>query len=201
MKITGCYSNEEGHGKGFLVWPDSVWLRNGKPMFLPSEEEIFKIILTPCVKIDRVGKSVSERYAGRYYSQAAYTAVMLNERAYSALRDGKDPYATDICNDCCILTGNFMEKTVWEKIKNINITFFPLFLKEGCENQDYSLSFDPEKFFSLADEAVAGASRRNTLKTGDFIIPKLEGFDSDAILDTKFEVRAEGVDLLAFKVK
>ena len=201
MKITGFYDNKEGHGKGFLVWPDSVWLRNGKPMFLPSEDEIFKIILAPCIKIDRVGKSVTERFAGRYYSQAAYTAVMLNERAYNALRDGKDPYATDICNDCCILTGNFLDKTVWEKIKNINITFFPLLFKEGSEKQAYSLSFDPEDFFRLADMAVAMASRRNTLKTGDFIIPMLEGFMSDAILDTKFEVGAEGVDLLAFKVK
>ena len=201
MKITGFYDNGGDDGKGFLVWPDSVWLRNGKPMFLPDEEEKYYVCIAPAVKIDKVGKSVAERYADRYFSEVALTAVMLTERSYKLLEEREDPRAADICFDCCILTGNFIEKSFWEGMKNINISFFPLFINEGSMSHEEKLSFSGEKFFREANAAVSLASRRNTLKTGDIIIPQLLYSAYEAEIDTKVEAKAEDVELLRFKIK
>ena len=170
-------------------------------MFLPDEEEKYHVCIAPAVRIDKVGKSVAERYAGRYYREVAMTAVMLNERAFEKLKKEEDPAATDICNDCCILTGNFKDKQFWEGMKNINISFFPLFINEGKVSLEETLPFSGGDFFRMADESVARASRRNTLKTGDIIIPRLLYSAYEADIDTKVEVKAEDVELLRFKIK
>ena len=200
MKITGFY-NRESQEKGFLVWPDSVWIRNGKPMFLPEEDEPFFILFAPCLRVDKVGKSVVKKFANRYYSEMCYSAVMLNKRAYQRLHDGKDPYAMDICADCCVITGNFKDKSLWENLKNINISFFPLFLNKGARSVTENEQIDTSQLFEKADEAISEASRLNTLKTGDLIIPELPKTGFEAIIDTKVELMAEDSELLTFKIK
>lgn len=203
MKISAIYKSgqTESGAPGILVWPDSVWLKNGKPMFLPDEDETYHVILALCLRIDKVGKSVAEKFAHRYYREAAYSAILLGRRPYEALKNGSDPLACDICTDCCILTGNFIDKTIWRDIKNINLTISPLLIKERTFQEEISLAFDAEKFQHSCDEAIAAASVRNTLKTGDLIFPSLptEGFE--AKLDTKMEVKGDGSELLRFNIK
>ncbi|MFI3239001.1 MAG: fumarylacetoacetate hydrolase family protein [Bacteroidales bacterium] len=51
------------------IVPDSAILKDGKPFFVPSFAEQFQFNTHLIVKIDRLGKNISKRFASRYYSQ------------------------------------------------------------------------------------------------------------------------------------
>lgn len=48
--------------------PDSALLKNNKPFFLPDFSEEIHYETELIVKIDRLGKNISEKFASRYYS-------------------------------------------------------------------------------------------------------------------------------------
>ncbi|MDE6028229.1 MAG: hypothetical protein K2G23_09170, partial [Muribaculaceae bacterium] len=54
-----------------LAYPDSAMVRSGNPIFLPDFNCSFSGIFYLAVKISRLGKSIAERFATRYYSEAA----------------------------------------------------------------------------------------------------------------------------------
>lgn len=51
------------------IIPDSGILKDGKPFFIPSFADKFQFNTHLIVKIDRLGKNISKRFANRYYSQ------------------------------------------------------------------------------------------------------------------------------------
>ena len=203
MKIIGFHQSEkeqEVHGKEMIVWPDSVWLRNGKPVFIPDEDPRY-LLFALCLKVDRVGKTIALKFAERYYSEVALCAVIVNEDCFGALKDHRNPLAKDVVTDGCFITGEFMKIEEWRKIKNINIAISPLFSKEACSPEQTDIRLDIEQFLDEANETISSASRLNTLKTGDFLIPHLPDHGIEATLDTRVECKGNGTDLLHFNIK
>lgn len=94
-------------GSGVLVWPDSVMVRSGKPVFIPSEDEEFNIFEGFCVKINRLGKSIDPRFANQYFAEAAPIAFIANADTTASLLNGVCPDADKIMFDSCLIVGDF----------------------------------------------------------------------------------------------
>lgn len=203
MKITGFLAkeNREVERRSYMIWPDSAWQRNGKPVFIAEDEE-FEICISPAIKIGKVGKTVGRKFAGRYYDEAALTAVKIKKRVSEESRGGRVVAAVaDMVSDGSVTTGEFKDKNFWREVKNINIAISPLFTKEGGKDREIAIKFDSEEFFALADSAVTAASLDNTLKTGDLIIPYLYMATTRAEADTKISATALDETILTTKIK
>lgn len=141
--------------------PDSAILKKNKPFFLPDFCKEICLTLSPVLIITRLGKTIAERFAYRYYSEITvgidiHSGDMLNSLSANGLSwdlatgfDGSSPL------------GTFIPTADIPDIKDID---FRLDIN-GNTVQQYNIK---DLTFS-SDTIVSYLSRYFTLKTGDLI--------------------------------
>src|SRR5690554_5591831 len=82
MKIIGVAWNYKEHNQEmgkkdlptepvFFMKPDSAILKNNKPFFLPDFSNEIHYETEIVIKINRLGKNISEKFAHKYYDEVA----------------------------------------------------------------------------------------------------------------------------------
>jgi 2-keto-4-pentenoate hydratase/2-oxohepta-3-ene-1,7-dioic acid hydratase in catechol pathway len=141
--------------------PDSSLLKNNKPFFLPGFSSNIHYEVEVVIKICRLGKSISTRFACRYYDEVTV---------------GIDITARDIQSRL------FSENLSWELSKGFDGAapvgrFIPVSGIADMRNLDFRLEINgkvvqrsntSDMIFGF-DEIVAYVSQFFTLKTGDLI--------------------------------
>ena len=173
MKIFAVGMNYAQHNKeleGALYIPeepviftkaDSSLLKDGKPFFVPDHLGRVDYETEMVVRICRLGKSIPERFAHRYYDAVTvgidFTARDLQRR----LRDAGQPW--DLCKgfDGAAAIGEWIPK---EKFLDIQALHFHLDIngrtvQEGCTS---------DMLFGV-DRLISYISQFFTLKTGDML--------------------------------
>ena len=173
MKIFAVGMNYAQHNKeleGALYIPeepviftkaDSSLLKDGKPFFVPDHLGRVDYETEMVVRICRLGKSIPERFANRYYDAVTvgidFTARDLQRR----LRDVGQPW--DLCKgfDGAAAIGEWIPK---EKFLDIQALHFHLDIngktvQEGCTS---------DMLFGV-DRLISFISQFFTLKTGDML--------------------------------
>lgn len=173
MKIFAVGMNYAQHNKeldGALYIPeepviftkaDSSLLKDGKPFFVPDHLGRVDYETEMVVRICRLGKSIPERFAHRYYDAVTvgidFTARDLQRR----LRDASQPW--DLCKgfDGAAAIGEWIPK---EKFLDIQALHFHLDIngktvQEGCTS---------DMLFKV-DRLISYISQFFTLKTGDML--------------------------------
>ena len=173
MKIFAVGMNYAQHNKeleGALYIPeepviftkaDSSLLKDGKPFFVPDHLGRVDYETEMVVRICRLGKSIPERFAHRYYDAVTvgidFTARDLQRR----LRDAGQPW--DLCKgfDGAAAIGEWIPK---EKFLDIQALHFHLDIngktvQEGCTS---------DMLFGV-DRLISFISQFFTLKTGDIL--------------------------------
>lgn len=173
MKIFAVGMNYAQHNKeleGALYIPeepviftkaDSSLLKDGKPFFVPDHLGRVDYETEMVVRICRLGKSIPERFAHRYYDAVTvgidFTARDLQRR----LRDVGQPW--DLCKgfDGAAAIGEWIPK---EKFLDIQALHFHLDIngktvQEGCTS---------DMLFGV-DRLISFISQFFTLKTGDML--------------------------------
>jgi 2-keto-4-pentenoate hydratase/2-oxohepta-3-ene-1,7-dioic acid hydratase in catechol pathway len=173
MKIFAVGMNYAQHNKeldGALYIPeepviftkaDSSLLKDGKPFFVPDHLGRVDYETEMVVRICRLGKSIPERFAHRYYDAVTvgidFTARDLQRR----LRDAGQPW--DLCKgfDGAAAIGEWIPK---EKFLDVQALHFHLDIngrtvQEGCTS---------DMLFSV-DRLISYISQFFTLKTGDML--------------------------------
>lgn len=173
MKIFAVGMNYAQHNKeldGALYIPeepviftkaDSSLLKDGKPFFVPDHLGRVDYETEMVVRICRLGKSIPERFAHRYYDAVTvgidFTARDLQRR----LRDASQPW--DLCKgfDGAAAIGEWIPK---EKFIDIQALHFHLDIngktvQEGCTS---------DMLFKV-DRLISYISQFFTLKTGDML--------------------------------
>ncbi|HNS29311.1 MAG TPA: fumarylacetoacetate hydrolase family protein [Tenuifilaceae bacterium] len=145
----------------FFLKPDSCLLRNNQPFFYPKFTKELHHEVEVVIKICRLGKSIGEKYAPRYYNEVAL---------------GIDFTARDIQQQC-------KEKGLpWEKAKAFDgaapiSNFIPIAELQNIHAADFRLDINDKTvqqgntahmIFSF-DRIIAYVSQFITLKTGDLI--------------------------------
>lgn len=144
--------------KGYYFLADSAMINTGKPFYLPEKDMPVTVQLGIAVRISRLGKNISEKFASRYFSE--YAPVLhfcLPELETSLKEKGLSEIAAKSF-DKSLFVGDFKPISDFSKL---------------------TLSVDRERVseFSLGklvcpiENVINQVSRLNTLKMGDLILP------------------------------
>ena len=138
---------------------DSSLLKDGKPFFLPEEMGRVDYETELVVRICKLGKSIPQRFAHRYYDAVTvgidFTARELQQR----LRAEGKPW--DLCKgfDGAAVIGQWVDIAKFRDIQAIHLDINGQTVQQGCSS---------DMLFKV-DEIIAYISRYFTLKTGDLL--------------------------------
>lgn len=173
MKIFGIGMNYIEHNKeldGALYKPenpviftkaDSSLLKMGKPFFIPDFMGRIDYETEVVVRICRLGKSIPERFAHRYYDAVTVGIDFTARDIQQQLREKGQPWDLSKSFDGAAAIGQWVDK---EKFLNVQALRFHL----DINGQTVQQGCTAEMLFSI-DHIVAYLSNYFTLKTGDII--------------------------------
>lgn len=133
------------------IIPDSGILKDSKPFFIPAFADKFLFNTHLIVRIDRLGKNISKKFAPRYYSQLS---VGLTVTADMVGVDG----AMANSFDSAAIMGDFISK---EELENHII--------ETYIDNTLAHSLDTNTLCNDIDSIIEHISKYFTLKIGDII--------------------------------
>ena len=141
--------------------PDSSLLKKNKPFFLPdfSKEIHYEVELV--VKISRLGKGISAKYASRYYDELTLGIDITARDLQQGMAKAGLPWELSKCFDGAAPVGTFIPVS---SVKNVNDIDFRLEINNKIVQQGNT----SDMIFKI-DELVEYTSRFFTLKTGDLI--------------------------------
>ena len=160
--------NKELHGSLFkpenpviFTKADSALLKDHKPFFIPDHMGRIDYETELVVRISRLGKSIPQRFAHRYYDAVTVGIDFTARELQAKLREKGQPW--DLCKgfDGSAALGEWVPV---EKFRDIQAIHFHLDIngntvQEGCSSE----------MLYKVDELIAYISQYFTLKTGDIL--------------------------------
>lgn len=205
MKIFAVGMNYAQHNKeldGTLYKPetpviftkaDSALLKDRKPFFIPDHLGLIDYEAELVVRICKLGKTVPERFAHRYYDAVTVGIDFTARELQKKLREAGQPW--DLCKgfDGAAALGEWVSK---EKFRDVQAMHFHLDIngqtvQEGCTS---------DMIFSI-DHIVSYISQFFTLKTGDIIYTGTPVGVGPVHIDDHLEGYVEDRKVLEFNCK
>lgn len=178
----------------FFLKPDSALLPKGQPFFYPDFSNEIHHELELVVRIDKVGKCISEKFARRYYSSVAlgldFTARDLQRR----FKEDRLPWTLAKGFDGAAVLSPFV--SLEELGHGIQDLRFRL-LRNGVEVQN---GYSGDMIFPV-DSLIAYVSRFMTLKTGDLIYTGTPAGVGSVAINDRLEGFLEDRPLLLCRIK
>lgn len=205
MKIFGIGMNYIEHNKeldGALYKPenpviftkaDSSLLKMGKPFFIPDFMGRIDYETEVVVRICRLGKSIPERFAHRYYDAVTVGIDFTARDIQQQLREKGQPWDLSKSFDGAAAIGQWVDK---EKFLNVQALRFHL----DINGQTVQQGCTAEMLFSI-DHIVAYLSNYFTLKTGDIIFTGTPVGVGSVHIDDHLEGYIEERKVLEFNCK
>lgn len=186
---------ETGADPVWFLKPDTALLRNNDPFYIPSFSQEVDYECELVVRINRVGRAVSERFAHRYYDEVGlgidFTA---RDRQREAIAQGLP----------------------WERCKAfdrsaaISPAFVPLAELGGdVQNLHFTLEVDGEvrqqgntaEMLFTVDRLIASVSRYMTLRMGDLLFTGTPAGVGPVRAGNNLRATLEGRKLLDFDIR
>jgi fumarylpyruvate hydrolase len=141
--------------------PDSALLKNNKPFFLPDFSENIHYEVEVVVKISKLGKSISSKFAPRYFNEVTLGIDITARDLQSRQAAAGYPWELSKCFDGAAPIGTFIPVN---SIKDMGDIDFRLEINDRVVQQ----SNTSDMIFSI-NKIIEYVSRFFTLKTGDLI--------------------------------
>lgn len=166
MKIICIYNNYHTQKKIFsepifFLKPDTSLLNNNKPFFIPHFSENISCGISPVIRINRVGKNISEKFASRYYDEIGIGLDLTDVSMLDKCKKNNLPWEAAKAFEDSSPLGLFTNKNNLPDLEKIK---FSLSINENIvqeimiENMNFSVS-----------QIISYISRFFTIKTGDLI--------------------------------
>jgi len=186
-------NNEVPDKPVFFMKPDSALVTANRPFFYPDFSKDVHHELEVVIRINRLGRSIEEQYADRYYNELAL-GVDFTARDLQAEQKKKGlPWEIAKGFDYSAPISEFFPVEKYGDIHNLS---FRLDLN-GKTVQDGSTSL---MIFSF-EKIIAYVSRFMTLKTGDLIFTGTPAGVGPVAINDRLEAYLEGDKLMDFPVK
>lgn len=172
---------------------DSSLLKDKKPFFIPDDLGQIDYETELVVRICRLGKSIPQRFAHRYYDAVTVGIDFTARELQRKLRNAGQPW--DLCKgfDGAAAIGDWMSV---EKFRDIQSIRFRLDINGNTVQQGFS----GDMLFKV-DELIAYISRYITLKTGDLIYTGTPVGVGPVKIDDHLEGYLEDYKVLEFNCK
>ena len=173
--------------------PDSALLRENKPFFIPDFSKQVEYEVELVVRINRLGKNISEKFASRYYEEVAlgidFTARDLQQRQ----RALGAPWEIAKAFDNSAVISDFIPLSTLANAEGISFSLS----KNGVEVQRGNTR---DMLFSV-NQIIAYVSQFFTLKIGDLIYTGTPSGVGPVAIGDYLEGFIEGNKMLDFFVK
>jgi len=141
--------------------PDSSIIKNNKPFFLPDFSREIHYEVEVVIKISKLGKGISPKFAHRYFDELTLGIDITARDLQNQFSKSGLPWELSKCFDGAAPLGKFIPVSTITDMKNIN---FRLEINSNIVQE----SSTSDMIFSF-DDIIAYVSRFFTLKTGDLI--------------------------------
>lgn len=141
--------------------PDSSLLKNNKPFFIPEFSGNIHYEIEIVLRICKLGRSVSEKYAYRYYDQLTLGVDMTARDLQLSLSSAGSPWDISKSFDGAAPVGEFIPIKEAGEVNNISFRLE----KNGVTVQSGNTS----RLIYNFDQIISYVSQFFTLKTGDLI--------------------------------
>lgn len=186
-------NNEVPDKPVFFMKPDSALVTSNRPFFYPDFSSDVHHELEVVIRINRLGRSIDEKYANRYFSELAL-GVDFTARDLQAEQKKKGlPWEIAKGFDYSAPVSEFYPLDRFGDIHNLS---FRLDIN-GKTVQDGNTSL---MIFSF-EQIIAYVSRFMTLKTGDLIFTGTPAGVGPVAVNDRLEAYLEGEKLMDFPVK
>ena len=173
--------------------PDTALLGSKRPFFIPDFAPVCRAHLHLAVRICRLGRSISERFAHRYYDAVTVGIDFTARELQKKLRSEGKPW--DLCKgfDGSAALGEWVSI---EKFRDIQAIHFHLDIngntvQEGCTSD----------MLYRVDQLIAYISQYFTLKTGDILYTGTPAGVGPVHIDDHLEGYIEDRKVLEFNCK
>ena len=141
--------------------PDSSILKNNKPFFLPGFSNMIQYETEVVIKISKLGKGISARFAHRYFDELTLGIDITARDIQNRNSAAGLPWELSKCFDGAAPLGRFLPVASAGDLKNLD---FRLEINDSIVQQGNT----SDMIFGFS-EIVAYVSKYFTLKTGDLI--------------------------------
>jgi len=177
----------------FFLKPDSALVIKNRPFFYPGFSKEVHHELEIVIKINRLGRSISEKFAHRYYSEVALGIDFTARDIQSEMKKKGLPWEIAKGFDYSAPVSKFLPL---EAIKDIHNLRFRLDIN-GKTVQDGNTA---DMIFSF-EKIIAYVSQFMTLKTGDLIFSGTPSGVGPVKIGDRLEAYLEEEKLMDFPVK
>ena len=165
-----------------ILTTDSATVRDNRPVFLPEISKRWRCDFAIAYQMCRLGKSIGERFAPRYYDMMTLTARMVPLDMVGDDDSQWSPWATAF--DGAMALGRWIDVA---PVTSVDI------------KRPQSVSFGEVP--AAINHAVKMLSSEMIIKTGDIIIPSTPLHSVEIKVGDSVEASVNGVELLKFNVK
>lgn len=195
MKIIRLYpSNETEASYRSSCLPDTSLLIRQRPFFIPDFTNDCAVQLCAAVRIERLGRSISSRFASRYYhSERICLGVHFTARdLLNRLRRASLPADEAIAFDDCVAISESEVDCREDASKTI-------LLRVG--EKEITTTADVNHILTTLNNEIARFSEHYTLRQGDWILLPLTEEEVKAEIDERLVVTVGDSQILAFNIK
>jgi 2-keto-4-pentenoate hydratase/2-oxohepta-3-ene-1,7-dioic acid hydratase in catechol pathway len=174
--------------------PDSALLRSNKPFFLPDFSNEVHYETEIIVRINRLGKNISEKFASRYYDEVGIGIDFTARDLQRKLREAGNPWEISKAFDNSAAISEFIP--VGELKNGVNNLNFHLDLNGQTVQQGNTAN----QLFNI-DKIIAYISKFFTLKIGDIIFTGTPQGVGPVTINDHLEAYIEDKKMMDFYVR
>jgi len=173
--------------------PDTAILLKKQPFFIPEFSNNVHHEVEVLVKINRIGKHIDQKFAHKYYDEIGLGIDFTARDIQSQLKEKGLPWEKAKAFDGSAVIGNFVSKTKFSNVNNINFS-----LKR---NDEVVQSGNTLLMQWKIDTLIEYISKYFTLKIGDIIFTGTPSGVGKVISDDTLVGFLEEEEMFSIKVK
>ena len=173
--------------------PDSAILRDNKPFYIPDFTQQLDYETELVVRIGRLGKNISEKFAHRYYDSVALGIDLTARDLQRKARSAGHPWALSKGFDGAAVLSEFIPLSETEGMEKIHF---------HLQKNDVTVQegFSGDMLFSV-DKLIAYISRFISLKIGDLIYTGTPSGVGSLAIGDHLEGYIEDKKLIDFQIR
>lgn len=203
MKIICVGRNYAAHAKELnnpvpkepviFLKPDTALLPKSMPFFYPSFSKDIHYEAELVVKIDRVGKNISQKFANKYYSELTVGIDFTARDIQQECKEKGLPWERAKAFDGSAPLGKFIAKEKFQELEQLNFSL-------KINGEDRQQGNTANMLFSI-DAIIEYISQFFTLKIGDLIFTGTPEGVGPIVINDHFEAYLEEEKVLDLRIK
>ena len=185
--------NEKPTDPVVFIKPDTAILLKKQPFFIPDFSNEVHHEVEVLVKINKVGKYIDKKFAHKYYNEIGLGIDFTARDLQNTLKEKGLPWEKAKSFDGAAVIGNWLPKSNFKNIDNINFELF--------KNETSVQTGNTSQMLWKIDELIEYVSKYFTLKIGDIIFTGTPAGVGKVIANDKLTGYLEGNQLFSIKVK